>query len=322
MDEGTNIVMINSVGEVLLYLRDDKPTIKFPNTWCLPGGYVEDGEQPHECIRREIDEEMGVLLDEQAVRPLVSATRSYGVEHTFWTEVDLDLDFETNTSCNILHSSGSTGFPKPIRNIHKSFIYNAANNFGLRGFITLPLFHNHGMSSFYRALYAGKVLYFYNPNLPLTARQLTAVFTHLGSELEIFSFIPPEMLPRLKYLDDTDVIEGRQYGLDGPVTYYIAGDNGNGAVDSGENVYVYVGERSGGRDYYALEVTDRSAPRLARARTPRRLVVRCPVVDASRTSRREPAAPVRVRPVPRSSPAVAPFTVPSPATTRSARPRR
>lgn len=90
MDEGTNIVMINSAGQVLLYLRDDKPTIRFPNTWCLPGGYVEQGEQPHECIRREIEEEMGVVLDE--VRPLVSATRSYGVEHTFWTEIDLDLE--------------------------------------------------------------------------------------------------------------------------------------------------------------------------------------------------------------------------------------
>ena len=99
-------------------------------------------------------------------------------------DIGLDLDFETNTSCNILHSSGSTGFPKPIRNIHKSFIYNAANNFGLRGFITLPLYHNHGMSSFYRALYAGKALYFYNPNLPLSARQLTAVFRHLGAELQ------------------------------------------------------------------------------------------------------------------------------------------
>lgn len=104
--------------------------------------------------------------------------------------LDLDLDFETNTSCNILHSSGSTGFPKPIRNIHKSFIYNASNNFGLRGFITLPLFHNHGMSSFYRALYAAKVLYFYNPSLPLSARQLTSVFKHLGSELEIFYGVP------------------------------------------------------------------------------------------------------------------------------------
>lgn len=104
--------------------------------------------------------------------------------------IDLDLEHETNTSCNILHSSGSTGFPKPIRNIHKNYIYNASNNFGMRGFITLPLYHNHGMSSFYRALYAGKTLYFYNPNLPLSARQLTAVFKHLGEELEIFYGVP------------------------------------------------------------------------------------------------------------------------------------
>jgi thioester reductase-like protein len=104
--------------------------------------------------------------------------------------LDLDLDFEASTSCNILHSSGSTGFPKPIRNIHQNYIVNAANNFGMRGFITLPLFHNHGLSSFYRALYAGKVIYFYDPNLPLSARQLTAVFKHLGEELEIFYGVP------------------------------------------------------------------------------------------------------------------------------------
>ncbi len=105
-------------------------------------------------------------------------------------ELDLDPDFETHTSCNILHSSGSTGLPKPIRNVHASFIYNASNNFGMRGFITLPLYHNHGMSSFYRALYAGKTLYFYDPSLPLSARQLSAVFEHLGSELEIFYGVP------------------------------------------------------------------------------------------------------------------------------------
>ncbi|HEX7301895.1 NUDIX hydrolase [Lentzea sp.] len=90
MDKGTNIVMVNAAGEVLLYLRDDKPTIAFPNTWCLPGGYVEAGEQPAECIVREISEEMGVVLRD--VRPLVSAVRSYGLEHTFWTSVELDLD--------------------------------------------------------------------------------------------------------------------------------------------------------------------------------------------------------------------------------------
>lgn len=105
-------------------------------------------------------------------------------------QVDLDLDFETNTACNILHSSGSTGFPKPIRNVHKNFIYNASFNLGMRGFITLPLFHNHGLSSFLRALYSGKVIYFYDPNAPLSARQLTSVFKHLGSELEIFYGVP------------------------------------------------------------------------------------------------------------------------------------
>jgi thioester reductase-like protein len=104
--------------------------------------------------------------------------------------VDLDPDFETTTACNILHSSGSTGFPKPIRNIHKNYIYNASFNLNMKGFITLPLFHNHGLSSFLRALYAGKLLSFYDPHLPLSARQLTAVFRRLGSELEIFYGVP------------------------------------------------------------------------------------------------------------------------------------
>jgi thioester reductase-like protein len=104
--------------------------------------------------------------------------------------LDLDPELETKTACNILHSSGSTGFPKPIRNIHKNYIYNASFNLGMKGFITLPLFHNHGLSSFLRALYAGKVLYFYDPNVPLSERRLTAVFKHLRAELEVFYGVP------------------------------------------------------------------------------------------------------------------------------------
>ncbi|WP_229904304.1 NUDIX hydrolase [Lentzea cavernae] len=92
MDEGTNIVVINPAEQVLLYLRDDKPEIRYPNTWCLPGGYLEEGERPHDCIRREIEEEMGVVFASRDVHPLFSERRPYGVEHTFWAEADLDLD--------------------------------------------------------------------------------------------------------------------------------------------------------------------------------------------------------------------------------------
>ncbi len=127
-----------------------------------------------------------------ALRPVKSALLCENYRSGPVSEINIDLDpeFKTNTSCNILHSSGSTGFPKPIRNIHKNFIHNASIHFNMRGFITLPLFHNHGLSSFLRALYSGKVLYFYNPTLPLSARQLTAVFKHLGEELEIFYGVP------------------------------------------------------------------------------------------------------------------------------------
>src|SRR5260370_28217244 len=127
-----------------------------------------------------------------ALRPLKAALlcENYRSGPVSEIHIDLDPEFETNTSCNILHSSGSTGFPKPIRNIHKNYIHNASIHFNMRGFTTLPLFHNHGLSSFLHALYSGKVLYFYNPTLPLSARQLTAVFKHLGEELEIFYGVP------------------------------------------------------------------------------------------------------------------------------------
>jgi thioester reductase-like protein len=146
----------------------------------------------HSASLREKIDAVNSLLALRPGRPVKAAPlcTDYKTGPVVDLRVDLDPDFETNTACNILHSSGSTGFPKPIRNIHKNYIYNASFNLGLRGFITLPLFHNHGLSSFLRALYAGKVLYFYDPNLPLSARQLTAVFKHLGSELEIFYGVP------------------------------------------------------------------------------------------------------------------------------------
>lgn len=49
-------------GKLLIYLRDDKPEISFPNHWDLFGGIVENGESPEEALVREVGEELGVTL--------------------------------------------------------------------------------------------------------------------------------------------------------------------------------------------------------------------------------------------------------------------
>lgn len=153
-------------------------------------------------------------------------------------DIGLDPEFETNTSCNILHSSGSTGFPKPIRNIHKSYIYNASHNLGMRGFITLPLYHNHGMSSFIRALYACKTLYFYNPHLPLSARQITAVFKHLGDKLEVFYGVP-YALKILATKEGIELLKNFKVVMFGGSA--CPDDLGNMLVDAGVNLVAHYG---------------------------------------------------------------------------------
>jgi 8-oxo-dGTP diphosphatase len=88
--ESTNIILLSCEDSVLLYLRDDKPILLYPNMWALPGGYIEEGETPEQCILREIEEELGIKLGEVAL--FVVAQRSYGIEHTFWARVNFYLE--------------------------------------------------------------------------------------------------------------------------------------------------------------------------------------------------------------------------------------
>ncbi|MDO8600879.1 MAG: NUDIX domain-containing protein [bacterium] len=51
-------ILLNANGNVLLQLRDNLPTLPFPNTWTLLGGAVEAGEKPLDAVRRELTEEI------------------------------------------------------------------------------------------------------------------------------------------------------------------------------------------------------------------------------------------------------------------------
>lgn len=73
----------------------------------------------------------------------------------------------------IIHSSGSSGIPKAIPSIHAAGIanYTFARSFESY-FLTLPFYHGHGVSMFFRAVFKGKPIGLYNASLPLTGPHL------------------------------------------------------------------------------------------------------------------------------------------------------
>ena len=60
MKQVATAMLFDRNGRFLIYIRDDKPSIPFPNYWDLFGGHLEDGETPEEALRRELFEELRV----------------------------------------------------------------------------------------------------------------------------------------------------------------------------------------------------------------------------------------------------------------------
>jgi type IV pilus assembly protein PilY1 len=78
---------------------------------------------------------------------------------------------------------------------------------------------------------------------------------------EYFAFIPSDLFESAyAYFDQSP---DRTYGMDGYISKYHIDSNSNNIVDSGEKAYLYSGMRRGGRNYYALDVSDLDAPTLA-----------------------------------------------------------
>jgi 8-oxo-dGTP diphosphatase len=58
------IILENDKNEILLYLRDNKPDLPFPDHWDLIGGHLEEGETPEEALIREVKEELDIDIKE------------------------------------------------------------------------------------------------------------------------------------------------------------------------------------------------------------------------------------------------------------------
>ncbi|KAH0364870.1 acetyl-CoA synthetase-like protein, partial [Aureobasidium melanogenum] len=123
----------------------------------------------------------------------------------------LDTSKETLNTSFIIHSSGSTGLPKPIFQTHKASLYAYSQHFNRVGHITLPLYHNHGICCLFRAIWAGKKIYIYNAKLPLTFQHLlTTLREH--RDIKILYAVPyalkllSETKEGLKLLSELDIV--------------------------------------------------------------------------------------------------------------------
>ena len=58
--DGCSIIFVNDDHELLLYQRDNDPSIQEPGNWDLFGGSIESDEEPDQAIVREVAEEIGI----------------------------------------------------------------------------------------------------------------------------------------------------------------------------------------------------------------------------------------------------------------------
>src|SRR6185312_7196424 len=81
---------------------------------------------------------------------------------------------------------------------HGACISNYSTSKGYRALLTLPLFHNHGLSTFFRSLFKRRGISVYNANLPLTGKNVLE--TMRATKPESFHGVPYV----LKLLSETE----------------------------------------------------------------------------------------------------------------------
>lgn len=91
---------------------------------------------------------------------------------------------------------------------------------------------------------------------------LHAIDADSGSEL--WSFVPKQLLPNMTRLYFDPSAKWKNYGIDGDIIPITADRDKDGIIEAGDGDFVYIvfGMRRGGGTYFALDVTNKNAPRL------------------------------------------------------------
>lgn len=89
------VFLFDRHNRLLVYLRDNKSDIPFPEHWDLFGGHLEDGETPEEALVREVKEELGLDLKRwQFFRSYecLQGDAYPNVKHLYWAKIGKSAD--------------------------------------------------------------------------------------------------------------------------------------------------------------------------------------------------------------------------------------
>lgn len=129
----------------------------------------------HERYARQAEETKALLAKERKLELIAEV--HLPLECVDWstvkpTERHLSYDEESKRTAVIMHSSGSTGFPKTLPATHLAAAALATFHFGLCGFLTTPIYHAHGHNAFFRTIHAARPLFIFPPHLPFTSKAI------------------------------------------------------------------------------------------------------------------------------------------------------
>ncbi len=91
MKRVAHVLVFDRDARLVIYLRDNKPGIPFPNHWDFFGGHLETGETPEDALVREVEEELGLTLTKWKYFRTYVCTEGDAypnVKYVYWSWID------------------------------------------------------------------------------------------------------------------------------------------------------------------------------------------------------------------------------------------
>ncbi|EIW83278.1 L-aminoadipate-semialdehyde dehydrogenase [Coniophora puteana RWD-64-598 SS2] len=152
---------------------------------------AQDGYAPAvEAALTHLDDPSSVKIISQPVSDVYGpGAQKAHPEKIKWDPI-LDPEEEIRMPVTIIHSSGSTGYPKPIFATNLASVSNSAKNFNMTSLSTLPLYHGHGHCNLHRAIYSAKPVYLFpTGSIPLTSANIIKLLAQ-ASDVEALYGVP------------------------------------------------------------------------------------------------------------------------------------